>query len=166
MFRGLWNADIGYNHLWVSWFVYSHKVFYLDPADWTLPQILRAFYTSSVMFTGHVHTVFVIFIANNASIGDSFLSYICCLYFTTICLIWSKFKDQFIWQFFKIAGLSLNRQSLPRSIGCPHVLQVKPALYRKYCGMKVTQMLVFWEVYRICVFSPNAGFWIFGDFIN
>ena len=74
------------------------------------------------MFTWHINTILIIFIANDARIWMSPLTNKRSLNATDVSLTGSNFKNSFISQLKRITCLTLKRQSHPGSISCRHVL--------------------------------------------
>lgn len=143
-----------------SVFVNSNKVFNFESANWTLFQIFTASDTSSIVFARHVNTVFVVFIANNASIRKGFLADISCFYSANISLAGTNFKNWFVLNLVQWTDFPFIGQSPPSSIRSSHVFNVILLTNRSDSCMNIGKMLIFRETEEICLFSTNRNFLI------
>lgn len=130
----------------VSGLVDPHEVFNLHPADGALLQVLGALYARSVMLTGHVHAVFILVAADNASVGMAFLADQSHLYLAGVGLVGANFEHSFVADFEELAAVSLQRQSFPSTVSGAHVLDVELPLRVSDGRVQVAQVLVVREV--------------------
>ena len=62
----------------VSRFINSNKVLDFEPADRTFLQVLATLDAGRIVLAGHIHTVFIIVIANNAGIWIALFTHTLC----------------------------------------------------------------------------------------
>ena len=103
--------------LWRSLLVDPDEIFDFVPADRTLFQIFGTFDTGSVVFTRHVDTILIIFIADDTGIGICFETDHCSLDFAGVGLARTDFEDDVIVELEEGAGLGLEGESTPGAVG-------------------------------------------------
>ncbi len=110
------------------------------------------------MFARHVDTVFIIIVANNASIRMSFLTNISGFYCTNVSLAWSNLENCFVTNFKQRTDLSFIWKPSPCSVCRTHIFNVKLLSNWCDCRMNIRQVLVLRKVQQVCLFSTNCRF--------
>lgn len=125
------------NLIWCSILVYPYKIVNFEPTDWTFFQVFTASNACCVMFTRHIHAIFVILVANNACIWMSLLTDVSCLDSADISLTRTYLKYSLVRNFKQWTDFWLIRKSLPGSICCSHVFDIKLIVQRCDSGMDI-----------------------------
>ena len=98
------------------------------------------------MLARHVHAVLVLVAADHARVRVAPLTHQRHLDLADVGLVGADLKHRLVLDLEQVTRLALQRQSLPRSIRCTHVLDVVFSIDVGYRRVQVAQMLVVGEV--------------------